>query len=214
MAETTGAFDGGARGACSGLMEGTRVATGIGWRAVEGLAEGDMVLTFDAGLQRITKVTRQVVWDGSGACPERFWPLSVPAEALGNRVALTLLPAQYLMIESDAGEDLFGDPFSLIAAESLNGVNGIKPDVPKHGLEAVVLHFETDQIVFAENGVLYYCPSARGLLEQAVSSHARPPYKALTQADADVLVMCIQSECDGGQIWAASEAAAHSFATA
>ncbi len=214
VAETTGAYDGGAVGARSGLMTGTRVATGIGWRAVEALGVGDMVLTFDAGLQRITKVTRQVIWNGPEMCPQRFWPLNVPAGALGNRDALTLLPDQYVMIESDAGEDLFGDPFSLIKSKALEGVNSIEAVPPAHGLEAIVLHFEYDQVIFAECGVLYYCPSAAGLLEQAVSSHAVAPYKALDSEEADVLVMCIESEHGEKNIWATSETAAPEYAVA
>lgn len=212
IVETTGAYDGGAVGARSGMMSGTRVATGLGWRAVEALGEGDMVLTFDAGLQRITKITRQTIWAEGCACPQRFWPLNVPAGALGNRDALTILPDQYVMIESDAGEDLFGDPFSLIAAKTLEGVNGIEAVPPLHGLEAIVLHFETDQVVFAETGVLYYCPSACGLLEHAVSPHSTAPYKALNQEDADVLVMCIESERGQDRIWAGADMPSYAVA--
>jgi len=214
MSETTGAYDGGAVGARSGLKSGTRVATAIGWRSVEALAEGDLVLTFDAGLQRITKVTRQVVWSGRSACPKRFWPLNVPAGALGNRKALTILPDQYVMIESDVGEDLFGDPFSLISARALDGVNGITVAPPEHEMEAVILHFESDQVVFAESGVLYYCPSACGLLDQAMNERVGPPYTALTAEDADVLVMCIESEQGMQQVWAGSNACAPGYAAA
>lgn len=199
MNETTDGHDVGAR---SGLMAGTRVATAMGWRAVDALAEGDMVLTFDAGLQQITKVTRQVIWAGERACPGQFWPLTVPAGALGNRGDIYLLANQYVMVESDAGEDLFGDPFSLIVARALEGVNGIKAAPPVHGRAAIVLHFESEQVVFAESGVLYYCPSACGLLGQAVGKRVGPPYRALTAQDAEVLVWCIESERAAEHIWA------------
>ncbi|MFK7938837.1 MAG: Hint domain-containing protein [Roseovarius sp.] len=203
--ETTSAYNGGTVGARSGLITGTRVATGLGWRKVEALGEGDMVLTFDAGLQRITKITREVIWNEARACPQRFWPLNVPAGALGNRDALTILPDQYVMVESDAGEDLFGDPFSLIPASALVGVNGIAAVPAQHGLEAIVLHFENDQVVFAETGVLYYCPSACGLLDRVVATHSTAPYVALTQEDADVLVMCIENERGQDRIWAGAD---------
>lgn len=204
MSETTGAYDGGAVGARSGVMAGTRVATALGWRSIDGITEGDLVLTFDAGLQRVTKVTRETVWDGFGACPQRLWPLFVPAGALGNRDELYLLPHQYVMIESDAAEDLFGDPFSLIMANALDGVNGIEALPPRHGMEAIVLHFEAEQVIFADSGVLYYCPSACGLLDQAMSLHSGPPYKALTEEDAEVLVLCIESERATDKVWAHS----------
>lgn len=216
--EPTGAYDGGAVGARSGLMTGTRVATALGWRAVEAVSEGDLVLTFDAGLQRVTKITRQAIWNGAGSCPQRFWPLHVPAGALGNRGDLHLMPEQYVMVESDAGEELFGDPFSLIMAHVLEGMNGIEAIRPDHGLkdgpEAIVLHFETDQVIFAESGVLFYCPSACGLLDQAVSAHVGAPYKALRQEDADVLVMCIESEKAASRLWADTTLPAANYAVA
>ena len=123
--ETTRACDSGAVGASSGLLVGARVATAMGWRPVEALEVGDLVLTFDAGLQPLTQISSKPVWSGEFSAPKRFWPLHVPAGALGNRCALTLLPNQFVMIESDAGEELFGDPFSLIKSEALNGLNGI-----------------------------------------------------------------------------------------
>ena len=37
----------------TGLVAGTRIATAMGWRAVEAIAVGDLVLTFDNGLQPV-----------------------------------------------------------------------------------------------------------------------------------------------------------------
>lgn len=214
MSETTGAYDGGAVGARAGLMAGTRVATAMGWRPVDALVEGDLVLTFDAGLQRITKLTRETVWYDDGPCPQKFWPLRVPAGALGNRGELHVLPHQYVMVESDAGEDLYGDPFCLIMAKALKDVNGIKAAPPDHGMEATVLHFETDQVIFSDSGVLYYCPSACSLLDQAVTETTGAPYKALDHEDAEVLVWCIESERAADRIWAESTAEAATYAMA
>ncbi len=160
MSETTGAYDGGALGASSGVMSGSRVATAMGWRPVEALAVGDLVLTFDAGLQPVTRITRKPVWNTDATAPRRFWPLHVPVGALGNRDAHHLLPNQYVMIESDAGEELFDDPFSLIKASALDGVNGIEATPPAFEQEAVVLHFDRDQVVFDETGVLFYFPQS------------------------------------------------------
>ena len=204
MTEMTGAYDGGAVGASSGLMAGTRVATALGWRPVETLTEGDLVLTFDAGMQPITKINRSPIWDGDSPCPRRFWSLNVPTGALGNRGELNLMPGQYVMVESDAGEELFGDPFSLINAATLKGTNGIEAVPPQHGQDAIVLHFETDQVVFAESGVLFYCPSSSGLLDQALVERSGPPYKALNEADAEILVWCIESERALDKVWAHS----------
>ena len=47
--EMTGAYDGGLATLSHGLMAGTRVASNLGWRAIDALAVGDKVLTFDNG---------------------------------------------------------------------------------------------------------------------------------------------------------------------
>jgi len=194
--ETTRACDGGAVGASSGLLVGARVATAMGWRPVEALEVGDLVLTFDAGLQPLTQISSKPVWSGEFSAPKRFWPLHVPAGALGNRCALTLLPNQFVMIESDAGEELFGDPFSLIKSEALNGLNGIDAIPPAHGQAAMVLHFDTDQVAFDQSGVLYYCPSSEGFLTAET-----PFYTALTQEETNLLMMCIKSEATLDKLW-------------
>ena len=209
MSETTGAYDGGAVGVSSGVVSGSRVATALGWRPVEALAVGDLVLTFDGGLQPITRITRRLVWVGDATAPRKLWPLHVPAGALGNRNEQYLLPNQFVMIESDAGEDLFGDPFSLIKANALSGVNGIEATPPVAQQEAVVLHFDCDQVIFDETGVLFYCPSSAGLLD-----HASTSYNALANDDAEVLMMCIESDAATGLIWKAEPEMAPAYAMA
>ena len=63
-----------------GLVKGTRVATELGWRPVDAVAAGDLVLTFDRGMQPVVAVRRRFLADLGAAS----WPLSVPAGALGN----------------------------------------------------------------------------------------------------------------------------------
>lgn len=195
-------FGGDPQGVSSGMVAGTRVATSMGWRPVEAIAEGDLVLTFDAGLQAVTKVARAPIWSGEASCPKRHWPLLVPAGALGNMGEIQLLPNQYVMVESDAGEDLYGDPFSLIHSSVLDGVNGIEPAPLDCRAESIVLHFNDDQVVFAESGVLFYCPPAQGFLAQMqapiMGEHS---YRALTPGEAELLVGCIESERTAEALW-------------
>ena len=172
MPDTTGAYDGGATGVMSGLIEGTRVATAMGWRPIEAIAVGDKVLTFDAGLQPVTRIERRALWSGESACPARFWPLEVPAGALGNRDVMHILPNQGVMLESDAAELAYDDPFALVPALALEGVNGIHRTPPRPATEVLVLHFETDQVVFANSGALFFAPSSRDLLDRAFGDQA------------------------------------------
>ena len=143
-------------GAC-GIVSGTKVATEFGWRPVEALTEGDLVLTFDSGMQPVVAVERHVIWCEVGASDMESWPLTVPAGVLGNEVEMMLLPDQPVLVESDAAESLYGDPFVLIPARNLAGVAGIDRVVPPVRIEVVTLRFAREQIVFANIGALFLC---------------------------------------------------------
>lgn len=206
ISETTGAYNGGASGVMSGLAVGTRVVSSMGWRKVEALTEGDKVLTFDAGMQPISKISRLALWNGDGPCPDRFWPLVVPAGALGNRDTMHLLPNQSVMIESDAAEQAYGDPFTLIPAAALDGVNGIHRRAPAAPVEVFIPHFESDQVVFGNSGALFLCPSARDLLDHALGTIEQTAYVVRPLGEARALAreipaataaICDAAQCEG-----------------
>ncbi|MGK7752300.1 MULTISPECIES: Hint domain-containing protein [unclassified Roseovarius] len=194
----------------SGLISGTKVATGMGWRPVEAIAEGDRVLTFDGGLQTVTKVSRIRLWSGQDHCPRQFWPLEVPAGALGNREVMRVLPGQNIMVESDAAEDLYGDPFTLIPAEAIEGLYGVARTPPDDDVEVLVLHFAADQVVFGEDGALFFCPGFADMIDAAFTEEPRPFYSVLSMDEARFLAVQIEDEiaavCGNSpqDIWAAA----------
>lgn len=141
-----------------GLVAGTLIATQTGWQAVENLRTGDLIVTFDAGIQLLRNVTRGVLNTRAGALPRAARPLTVPKGALGNRRDMVLLPGQAILIETDRAEELYGDPFTLIPACALTGHRAIAHAVPDTEIEVWFLEFETDQIVYAEGTVLAHCP--------------------------------------------------------
>ncbi|MBJ3762617.1 Hint domain-containing protein [Maribius pontilimi] len=147
-----------ARAATTGIVSGTRVATTVGWRAVEDVKPGEKVLTFDGGLQEVIRVERRRLWPSAKGCPRDVWPLTVPVGALGNHSEMQLLPDQPVMLESDAAEDIFGDPFTLMAAQALEGLRGIARAIPETQISVVTLYFATEQLVFANIGALFLCP--------------------------------------------------------
>lgn len=205
MSDISGAYDGGATGVMSGLVVGTRVATSMGWRDVGGLQVGDMVLTFDGGLQPVTGVTRSELWSGEGACPEAFWPLEVPAGALENVKPMRILPRQGVMLESDIAEQALGDPFALIQARALDGVRGIKRAFPKGKMAVVKLSFDTDQVIYAEQGTLLFCPAGKDLLQAALK-------QVPEQTDYRFLpVHCATQLAQGLEIRAARESCLENF---
>ena len=189
MMEISGAYDGGVTGVMSGITGGTRIATSSGWRDAAAIQAGDMVLTFDGGLQQIVRVTRQPLWTGEGPCPKRFWPLLVPAGAIDNVKAMMVLPRQGVMLESDLAEAALGDPFALIPAAALEGERGVERVYPNDPIEVVTLHFEADQVIFAEHGALLFCPAGGDLVQMAMQAPAQLcPYRMLPDACAVTLV--------------------------
>ncbi|MEZ5713784.1 MAG: Hint domain-containing protein [Paracoccaceae bacterium] len=189
MVDVSGAYDGGATGVMSGIVAGTRIATSLGWREAGAIQAGDKVMTFDGGLQTVIKVERRMLWSGTGPVPERFWPLLVPAGAIENAAPMLVLPLQGVLLESDLAEEALGDPFALIPAAALEGGAGVERVCPSDPIEVISLHFETDQVVFAEHGALLFCPSGGDLVQIAMRTAARHcPYQMLPVSCAFELV--------------------------
>jgi hypothetical protein len=183
-------------GLASGLVVGTKVATQHGWQPVEAVAAGDKVLTFDSGMQVVTHVTRGALWKDEQPCPRHLWPLSVPAGALGNAQPMVLMPGQSLIIESDVGEELYGDPFTLIPASALEGFRGIDRVEPAPATEVVVLHFTRDQVVFGSAGALFFCPSGAGPTFSDTPEEEPADYVVLVPEDAAFLIGCMNVDDD------------------
>ncbi|WP_189799504.1 Hint domain-containing protein [Tateyamaria sp. syn59] len=191
MADMSAAWDGGVM-TTRGLLGGTRVATAMGWRAVDALAVGDLVLTFDAGLQPVVEVRRDIFWTADAPVPPAYHCVFVPAGALGNSADLELLPDQGVLVESDAACDAFGDPFAVLSAKSLDGFRGIRRMAPRPQIEVVTLVFADEQVVYAEGGALVHCPPALRPIDAVGAAHA--DYDVLPARDAAFLVECMKVE--------------------
>lgn len=176
----------------SGLVAGTRVATARGWCAVEAVRPGDLVLTFDAGLQQVTQVARGALWSAAGPCPRHLWPLAVPEGALGNAQPMLLLPGQSVLIESDVAAELFGDRFTMVPAGALEGFRGIERVEPLGSTAVVRLYFSREEAVFGAAGALLACPSIRSAsLTLDADETGRV---VLDRDDAAFLIGCIEMD--------------------
>ena len=185
--EMSGACDGGLGLQTHGLMAGTRVASHLGWRAIEALAVGDQVLTFDNGMQEIVEIRRKVFFLDAPETDRAAWPVNVPAGALGNRDALTLLADQGVLIESDAAADVHGDPVALVPARTLEGVRGITRSAPAQQIELIAVYFAAEQVIYAEGGALIHCPTRATPLD-IMMRETQMTYDVLNQDDAAFLV--------------------------
>jgi hypothetical protein len=192
-AEMTGAYDGGIATLGHGLMAGTRVASNLGWRAIDALAVGDKVLTFDHGMQAITEVRRAHMWLDAPETAQALWPVVIPQGALGNREELVLLPDQGVMIESDAAQDMHGDPFAIVTAHCLVGLRGIGRRQPMHRVELIAVYFAHDEVIYAEGGALIHCPADMSTLDKFLEA-GTPTYTVLSGDAAEELADMIHIE--------------------
>lgn len=179
--------------ATCGILAGTPIATPQGWRLVESLRQGEMVLTINAGAQRLAWLKRLPPREGSELWPRAHWPLQVPVGALDNLVPLRLLPDQPVLIESDAADTIHGDPFVLIPALALLGYRGIELCPPPAGKAAFRLGFSCDQIVYAARGAWLGCPAMR-VWRQAGRASLPADFPLLSAPQARALVSCLMAE--------------------
>lgn len=172
-----------------GFDAATLIATETGWVAAADLRPGDRVVTFDHGLQVLRRTGRAAPGTAAAA------PLLVPAGALGNRRALTLLPGQSVLLDSDAAERLYGDPFALVPAVALDGWKGIVRAEPRHPIAQVQLEFDGDEIVYAEGMALVLCLRQSPLLvtsaDELIAAGRASPYRALPPARARSLLLAM-----------------------
>lgn len=183
-------------GATTGIVAGTRVATSVGWIAIERIAAGDAVLTFDAGLRTVRAIKCAPMWAGVGRCPAHFRPVHVPQGVLGNSHAMTLLPRQGVLIESDLAESHTGDPFALVRAESLVGICGIRRSEPTMPTNVYLLQFDEDQIVFTAHGALCVCPAVGDILARVSWDAADRDYHMLSEDIDRELINSIREEIE------------------
>jgi Hint domain len=162
--QASDAVDGALITGLSGLVAGTRVASNLGWRAVEALCVGDRVLTFDNGMRTIADIQRKSPCGPGIKVPVRHRPIFMPKDALSNGRDWRLTPEQGLLIESGSISDALGDPYAVVPAASLIGFRGIRQSSPETPLEMTVLSFFADEVVYADGGMLAFCPRPRCIL--------------------------------------------------
>lgn len=197
MTETSGAFDGAAMGASSGLVEGTKVATSRGFERIETIEVGARVVTFDSGLQTVRAVRREPMWFSTGSCPRSMQPLFVPAGAIGNAQDMVLLPHQAVLVESDVAEEALGDPFVLMKAEDLDGVRGITRVTANAPAFVVTLEFDNDEVIFAASGAMCICPARSDLEGMLNPREGGREYRTVKSWSDAALVSAIRAELDG-----------------
>lgn len=163
----------------SGFAAGTSVFTEGGWLPVEQVTQGDRLMTFDKGPQRVTSVRSRTF----GANIRTFWPnglVYVPDGALGPAEAFYLLPGQQVMLRDDLAKSMFDDRALLIPSAALVGIRGITRVMPIDLVEVVELRFDEEAIIECEGGTWLKCPGA------AARVQSTPLRRRITSRDIGV----------------------------
>jgi hypothetical protein len=159
----------------TGLLSGAMVANQTGWVAVETIRPGDLVLTFDHGMQRVLEArnirVRRTTTGGAKA-----FTMFLPKGAIGNRSDLQVMPMQEVIFESDKAESLYGDPFVLMPALMLEGYNGICKRPIEAEISVSVLVFASEEIVHTNGGMLTLAPCQ---ISSEAMGFARPAPEAI-----------------------------------
>ncbi len=96
------------------FARGTRIATADGERRVETIRPGDLVQTFDNGMQPVLWAGCRISC-GMGA----HSPVTFDTGVLGNRAPLTLSPNHRVLLRSQSAALLFGEAECLVPAKFL-----------------------------------------------------------------------------------------------
>ena len=121
------------------FVEGTHVQLAAGWRAVEDVQEGDLVVTKGGALKPIKWIGRRRINAQRHAAPETLWPIRITASAIADGV-----PSRDLFISPDHAIYLDG---LLVPAKAL--VNG------RSIVQVRRSHFSYYHIELAEHAVIY-----------------------------------------------------------
>ena len=128
----------------------TLLETEAGWTTVDTLQAGDAVATLDGGFATITAITK----------PGRTAPLvHIPGGVLSTCSDIALPADAHVALHTPAG---WSDaPVVSIPVKALSGWRGVRPTL-FHGPDLAQLHFENEEMIYAQSGLLIHAAPAKG----------------------------------------------------
>ena len=131
---------------------GTMIETDRGRVAVECLAQGDLVLTRDHGLQPLRWIGRRDLGLAELIAAPRLNPVLIAAGALGPglpRCDMLVSPQHRMLFSGARAEMLFGEEEVLVAAVHLTGLAGVA-QVQKARVSYIHLMFDSHELIEAD----------------------------------------------------------------
>jgi Hint domain len=160
---------------------GTLIATKDGPRAVETLRPGDLVRTFDHGLQPLRWIGRVTLSAAHLSLHPEHVPISFAPNSLAPGLPVRTLrvsPQHRMLVSGWKAELLFGDVEVLVPAVAMVNDATIRSDPPINGVTYLHLLFDRHEIVFAE-GAEVESLHTRWLRRTALPASVRTELEAL-----------------------------------
>jgi len=157
-----------------GLPPSTCVKTDRGWTAVEKIETGSYVETFDDGWQPVQTIIRRKIEAVFSGEAYRTKLVRIGSNIVGNTADLYLPAAQPVLLESDVAEDLFGDPFPIVKAQSLVEADMAEEVLLCGNAELFELHFARSQLVYCSGGAVLLTHSQREQIDDFAAMGVSP----------------------------------------
>ncbi|MCH2164734.1 MAG: Hint domain-containing protein [Marinovum sp.] len=134
------------------FLAGTQIQTQSGYRSVETLRSGDLVLTRDNGFQKVRWIAERLLTDEDLRSAPHLQPICIAKDSLGAGAPhrdLWVSPQHRMLINNVKVEVLLGSPEVLVAAGHLLGNCGVsRQELPQ--VRYVHVLFERHEIVLSE----------------------------------------------------------------
>ena len=173
------------------FTRGTLIETDRGAVAIEDLAEGDLVLTRDNGLQPIRWLGQRMLGAADLAANDKLRPIRIRAGALGRGLPtsdLVVSPQHRVLVRSHIAQRMFGAPEVLVAAKQLCQIDGIDIAHDMASVEYFHMLFDRHEVVIsngAETESLFTGPEALKSLGAAAVEEIFAIFPELRDRDHD-----------------------------
>ncbi|MCX7889627.1 MAG: Hint domain-containing protein [Rhodobacteraceae bacterium] len=161
-----------------GLVGGARVETDRGWLDIRSVMPGMRVATLDGGFALVRGLSVRTSLGGEEA-------VHFPGGSLGNCAGLDVMPDSGIVLSDPLAEELFESVDVVVPARALAGRRGIALRPLAAGQAIVELHFDAEEAVYANTGILLHArPGENG--------QGRSEFTWLTEAQGRALVRLVE----------------------
>ena len=171
------------------FTRGTVIETAAGPRLIEDLAEGDLIVTRDNGLQPLRWIGSVSLSAMALELNEKLRPIRIRAGALGAGVPsrdLLVSPQHRMLVRSRIAQRMFGTSEVLVAAKQLLMIEGVEIAQGSEGVEYFHMLFDRHEVVIAngaESESLFTGTEAMKMVGEAAREEIFTLFPQLRQPD-------------------------------